>query len=641
MKKFLVACILLASGALLSALVQAPGTQVSPTIKKVQTMYLTGLQYFDQTLTAFEQTLADPEGTPEQWESAFTNVRDAFKRIEFLLAYLDEENTRDFLNGPPLPSVNRVVAGVEVRAPAGMQAIEAGLYAPDVASNRQELLRLIQELRNNFRPVSQTQVRTVLSDRQVIEAVRAGIIRVTALGLAGFDTPGSGRAITESAISMEAMREVVALYLPYCKKTPLADSIRNNFGACIRVMTDHRDFETFDRLECVRRYLEPLYGQMLRLHLDLGIEMVFHTTTVAQPLEYLSPTMFSATTFNDHYYSGIGARNEKPVAVELGRLLFFDPILSSNNQRACASCHQPEKAFADGLPKSIALDHKGNVGRNSPTILNSVIADKYFADLRSDRLESQAEHVIFNHLEFNTTYYEILDKLNRSSAYRALFQEAFDAEPNILDIARALAAYVRSLKQYNSPVDRYLRGESVTLEPEVQLGFNLFMGKALCGTCHFAPTFSGLVPPYFSENESEVLGVPLDPEAAVLALDPDLGRYENGRPRDRAAHFQHSFKTPTVRNVALTAPYMHNGAYRTLDAVVDFYNRGGGAGLGMDVPNQTLPFDSLSLSTTEQRALVRFMEALTDTSGLTAKPARLPVFDQNREWNSRIIGGIY
>jgi cytochrome c peroxidase len=642
MQKFKIVCCLFVAVAALLALQSSLTPAGTPTSERVRVLYKTGLEDYEQALSIFIKTLQRSGSSPDQWRQAFTGLRNTYKRVEFLLAYLEDEGTRDYLNGPPLPSINRVVAGVEVLEPAGMQIIEEILYSGEGAEAYTQLIELAHALRGNYNSIHKTQINLVFTDRQVLEAVRAGIFRITAMGLAGFDTPGSGDAIQEAAISMDAMREVVALYLPYSKNQTLADSIQRLFSGCIADLRQHPDFDTFDRLNCIRRYLEPLYGQLLQLHLDLGIETIYQVTSVAQPLEYLSGSMFSAATFNDHYYAGIGAREEKPAAVELGRMLFFDPILSANNQRACASCHQPEKAFTDGEPKSIALDHTGNVGRNAPTVINSALADKYFYDFRSDRLESQAEHVIFNEKEFNTTYYAILDKLKQSAEYREMFQDAFAEQPGIAGVSRALAAYVRSLKSFNSPVDRYLRGERIELAPEVQQGFNLFMGKALCGTCHFAPTFSGLVPPAFTENESEVIGVPLDPKANVLQLDPDQGRYENRRPRDRAEHFRHSFKTTTVRNAALTAPYMHNGAYKNLQDVVDFYNRGGGAGLGLDVRYQTLPFDSLNLSKPEQQALVRFMEALTDTVGLTTKPARLPRFEHNTDdWNRRKIGGLY
>jgi cytochrome c peroxidase len=641
MKKLLIACFLVGTGLAMSFLHEPSSPTSSPTLERVRANYLEHLKQYESALTDFDQILAKPGSNPAQWRVSFSQLRKQYKRVEFLLAYLEEETTRDFLNGAPLPTINRVVAGVEVLPPAGMQIIEENLYEDEAASLLPELVKLTHDLRINFKAIFATQHNMTFTDRQVLEAIRSGIFRITSMGLVGFDTPGSGAAIQESAISMEAMYTVTRLYLPYCKRPSLTDSIQAHFSGAIKMMQEHPNFDDFDRLNCIRLYLEPLYGQMLHLHQDLGIETVYQVTSVTQALDYLSPSMFLAETFNGHFYAGIGKPVEKPAAIELGKMLFFDPLLSVNNQRACASCHQPEKAFADGLPKSVAMDRQGNVGRNAPTLINSVLADKYFYDLRSDRLESQAEHVIFNAKEFNTTYYDILDKLNQSTHYRELFREAFGTQPGIGEIARALAAYVRSLKSFESPVDQYLRGETSTLAPEIQQGFNLFMGKAMCGTCHFAPTFSGLVPPSFTENESEVLGVPLDPKAKKLQIDPDLGRYDNHRARDRAEHLRHSFKTPTVRNAALTAPYMHNGVYQTLEEVVDFYNKGGGAGLGLDVPNQTLPFDHLSLTEQETKALVRFMEALTDTTGLNSKPRQLPDFPANSNWNNRAIGGMY
>jgi cytochrome c peroxidase len=641
MKKILIYCCVVGFGLALSSLQKSTWKPGSPTLEEVRSNYIQGLNEYNAALTDFYTVLQSPDSKPAQWRNSFTRLRTEFKHIEFLLAFLDEENTRDFLNGAPLPTVNRVVTGTEVLPPAGMQIIEEYLYSEDAPALKAEIITLTGNLQKNFKAIFSTQYNLTFTDRQVLEALRAGIFRITTMGLVGFDTPGSGSAIQESAVSLESISKVAALYFPYCKRPALTDSIRLHFSGAIKMMQKHPAFDDFDRMGCIRQFLEPLYAQLLSLHLDLGIETVYQVTSVAQPLEYLSPNMFSSETFNDHYYAGIGAQVEKPAAIALGKALFFDPLLSSNNQRACASCHQPEKAFVDGLPKSLALDYEGNVGRNAPTLINSVLADKYFYDLRSDRLESQAEHVIFNTKEFNTTYYDILDKINQSPEYQHLFKEAFGVKPGIAEIARALASYIRSLKSFDSPVDRYLRGEQVRLTPAIQRGFNLFMGKALCATCHFAPTFSGLVPTSFTENESEVIGTPLDPNAKTLQLDPDVGRYDNHRPRDRAEHLLHSFKTPTLRNIALTAPYMHNGAYQTLEEVVDFYNKGGGAGLGLEVPNQTLPFDNLKLSAQEVKDLLRFMEALTDTSGLTSKPYRLPAFPSNHEWNQRVVGGKY
>ena len=162
----------------------------------------------------------------------------------------------------------------------------------------------------------------------------------------------------------------------------------------------------------------------------------------------------------------------------------------------------------------------------------------------------------------------------------------------------------------NSKFDNYMRGDLTAMNEQEVLGFNLFMGKAKCGTCHFVPLFSGAVPPLFDKMESEVLGVPATTDTINAQIDADSGKYH----LYKMPHQLHSFKTPGLRNVELTAPYMHNGVYKTLEEVIRFYDRGGGAGLRLEVQNQTLPPDKLLLTNEEQNALVSFLKALTDTA---------------------------
>jgi cytochrome c peroxidase len=242
-----------------------------------------------------------------------------------------------------------------------------------------------------------------------------------------------------------------------------------------------------------------------------------------------------------------------------------------------------------------------------------VYADRYFYDMRAFSLEQQAEHVIFNHMEFNTDYTGILKKLNNDPQYKPLFRECF-RQPLIDRDAflKALASYVLSIRSFNSSFDRYVRGELNTIEQPVKDGFNLFMGKAQCGTCHFAPTFSGLVPPLYAENESEVLGVPENAATKIKTLDADNGRIDNQLYSEMAWIYEKSFKTTSIRNAALTAPYFHNGAYKTLEQVIDFYDNGGGAGQGLPIKNQTLGADSLHLSGEEKNALIAFITSLND-----------------------------
>jgi cytochrome c peroxidase len=240
-------------------------------------------------------------------------------------------------------------------------------------------------------------------------------------------------------------------------------------------------------------------------------------------------------------------------------------------------------------------------------------------DARAAFLEDQVTDVVENVHELAGTLPALAETYRDDAAMRARFREAFgergDSTVTPLRIRTALAAYERSLVALDAPFDRYVRGDSAALTRDARRGYDVFMGKGRCGTCHFAPLFNGTVPPDFRKSELEVLGTPATRGWRNVPLDDDLGRARVYQ----ASIYRHAFKTPTVRNAALTAPYMHNGVYRTLDEVTEFYARGGGAGLGIAVDNQTLPGDRISLTAADRRALHAFLAALTDTVGTTRR----------------------
>jgi cytochrome c peroxidase len=345
-------------------------------------------------------------------------------------------------------------------------------------------------------------------------------------------------------------------------------------------------------------------------------------------------------------YDGRHREPASRAAAELGRKLFFDPLLSGDNRRACASCHKPEFAYAETLAKSAGFrtgeGTDASAGeRNAPSLAYAAYQRAQFWDLRESQLEDQIGHVVSGHREFNTTFAAIQAKLRAAPAYAQAFGRAFPGPGGdpVTDatVASALAQYVRTLAGWNSPFDRYARGERDTLDPAAKRGFNLFMGKAGCGTCHFPPAFNGTVPPLYRETEAEVLGVPAADDTLHPALDPDPGRYRV-RP---AGLWRGAFKTPTVRNAAVTAPYMHNGRFRDLEGVVAFYDAGGGQGLGLHVPNQTLPADSLRLSAVEIADLIAFMKSLGDDPLKIDRPGPLPKVPGKSGWAARRVGGEY
>ena len=608
--------------------------------------YHEGLDNFQSTIEILQEkakALSDKQSLIEL-QRAHLNCRMTFKSVEFLMDYYDHEAVDNFINGAPLPGVEPKVADVTVLEPEGLQVLDELIFSDDPFAEKEAIVEFSKMLGNHFTRIQKYQKGIKIYDRHIFEAARSELVRIFSLGLTGFDTPGSLNAILEAKVSLNSLYQNLRVYIPLLQPSH-QKSFNELFKGGLDYLKTNTDFDSFDRLAFLKTYINPLYSLIYQIQYSLGVEMIHETTTRLQPTNYDAQNIFSEDFLNPYFFANIHPSDITPEKAALGKLLFFDPILSKNNKRACASCHQPDKAFTDGIPKSLAFDFQGEVNRNAPTVINAIFAERYFYDLRQENIERQIEHVVFNGDEFNTDFEEIINKLKQSSEYVALFKKAFPKAPTgsiaQWTIENAITSYVLSLVSFDSPFDQYVRGESDQLSQEAIDGFNLFMGKAACGTCHFAPTFNGLVPPYFHESETEVLGVPVAHDTLNPVLDQDPGRIASGRELDKIDFYQYSFKTVTVRNAGLTAPYMHNGAYETLESVIDFYNRGGGLGMGLDVPHQTLPGTPLNLTDYEQKALITFMETLNTPFGSEVIPDQLPKFDKNKALNNRKLGGEY
>jgi cytochrome c peroxidase len=560
---------------------------------------------FKQAVTVLDKAAEDFSAEKISIDSLrqiLAETRVSYKRIEFYLSFHYPEYVNEHINGAPLLHIEKSGTSPVVLTPEGLQVLDELVFSDEAVAEKAQISALAKKLVSNYKLLfdSLTAKNTAKGN---ISAMRLQLVRIYSLGLTGFDTPGSLNAIAEAKASLQGMRVFfIENYSSHNDITALLD------GA-IAYLDKSDSFETLDRLEIFRKYIDPLYKKLGEI--EPGGEPEFIKQTTAWNAD--SQSIFGNDFLNPYFFTDLKEGEDNAQLRELGATLFYDTAISGDGKMNCASCHEPGKAFADGIPKSLSNIQGKTVLRNAPTLVNAVYADRFFYDLRAFTLEQQAEHVIFNPDEFNTAYSAILKKLSESPKYAAQFKEVFGKGPVTREkFSKALASYVLSLRSFNSAFDKYIRGESDELSQDVKNGFNLFMGKANCATCHFVPTFAGLVPPLYSENESEILGVLADPKAKQPKLDSDEGRWSNTILSEYAWIYEKSFKTNTVRNAGLTAPYFHNGAYTTLEEVIDFYNNGGGGGVGLNVSNQTLSADPLNLTAKEKQELISFINSLND-----------------------------
>ena len=292
---------------------------------------------------------------------------------------------------------------------------------------------------------------------------------------------------------------------------------------------------------------------------------------------------------------------QTPAKIALGKTLFFDPKLSVNGSISCAFCHMPKVGYADPRPVSIGVGGKRG-GRNAPPVLNAAYLKLQFWDGRAGSLEEQAIGPLTNPVEMeNPNNQSVVDRLRKMPAYRKRFQEVVGGSVSIDRIAEAIAAYERTLVTPETPYDRFLMGDKKALSPAQKRGFMLFKGKARCVLCH-----SGAL---LSDQGYHNLAVP-----QTGTLPVDVGRYAvTHDPLDKG-----KFRTAPLRNVALTSPYMHDGTFRNLRQVVDFYDRGGGRSR---FPTKDPLLVPLHLTSSEKQDLVAFLKSLT---GETKKEINQP-----------------
>jgi len=307
------------------------------------------------------------------------------------------------------------------------------------------------------------------------------------------------------------------------------------------------------------------------------------------------------------------AHSYTPQQMDLGKKLFFDPVLSKNQDLSCASCHQLEKGLADGLGRSISgKDKHGKLNRGTPSLWNIAFHKRFMWDGRSNSLQTQAKLPLFSAIEMANTPENLKATLNSIPAYVDLFNQAYGEQPGVDNTAHALAAFETSLISLNSRYDRYVHGDESALTEQETRGHNAFRGfVGRCSQCH--------MPPLFTDGELAVIG---SPQSQDVPLDKGAGGWSND------PFLLGAFRVPTLRNITRTAPYFHAGQFKSLPQVLGFYNKTRG--------HQAPPELSLKLhwhihmtaggklSKQDEKDIVAFLASLEDEKLLPQKPSSVP-----------------
>jgi cytochrome c peroxidase len=290
-----------------------------------------------------------------------------------------------------------------------------------------------------------------------------------------------------------------------------------------------------------------------------------------------------------------------PEKVELGKQLYFDPRLSCDETVSCASCHDPKKGWSNGTPFATGVRNQIG-GRSAPTIINAAYSELQFWDGRAFQLEGQALGPIQNPIEMDHKLDDCVAKLNKIPGYRQQFQKVFGTDVTPDNIAKAIASFERTILSGNAPFDKFKAGDKNALSAAAQRGMKVFFNKGHCSACHIGGNFS--------DQSFHNIGV------GMKAAKPDLGRYEV----TKVAGDKGAFKTPTLREVGRHAPYMHDGSIKTLEEVVDHYDKGGTANPQLD--EEIFP---LKLTAEEKADLITFMkDCLSSPDYPDITPPKLP-----------------
>ena len=570
------------------------------------------------------------------------NSRLEMKSVDFWLRYLDPLSYKK-INGPLLVEWETEVFE-KFEAPykrEGTGLSLALLYLEEKNLSKDSLLKLIEPSVNASNIYLADSITNNLSSSDhFFFCNRLFLLNLSSIYTTGFECPDSSLVVPELRNMLKSVQSIYTAYNASFSETALTKEYVSLFQNAILFCQSQPDsYSSFDHFTFLQRYVNPLF--IINQQLILNYKSVSRSL-VDYSLSKTSKSIFSKDLYHGQNTKGIFIRVKDEAALQLldkvGKSLFYDPILSGNNKRSCVSCHKPTQFFTDTLTAtSLQFNKKYFLRRNSPSLINSEYNHLLMVDGKHISLQEQGKGVITDSLELGSVKEDVLKKILSCKEYKDAFTKLLIYTPQeekitFEQITSALSFYYTKFSAYSSPFDHAMNQKGV-LDDRVVKGFNLFMSKAQCATCHFVPHFNGVKPP-FVNSEFEVLGVPHD--TTYKTLGSDKGRHEVFP----AHEMNHAFRTGSLRNIEHTKPYMHNGVFSSLKEVVDFYDAGGGAGKGLNVPNQTLFSDALYLTEEEKENLILFMKSLTEQIPFEIPPIVLPI-SKNKTLNTRKVGGEY
>jgi len=469
---------------------------------------------------------------------------------------------------------------------------------------------------------------------------RLFLLNLASIYTTGFECPDTALVIPELKVMLSEVNTIYATYNQSFSSQQLSAPYMTLFAACIQFAVNQPErYSHFDHFTFIKDYVNPLFALNQQLIRQYGASS---RSNLDYALNKTAASIFDKSLYMGQITKGIFLRVNDEQTLQtidrLGEMLFFDPILSANNQRSCVSCHDPKQFFTDTLRStSLQFNEKEFLPRNSPSLLNTPFNHLAMLDGKHQTLQHQGKAVITNPIEMGSNENEVLEKILSCKEYKAGFTKLLKHTPQekeitLEHIVSALTFYYGKFSNGTAAFDNAMNNKT-PVNKEVIEGFNLFMSKSQCASCHFVPQFNGVKPPYIG-SEFEVLGTPEDPH--YKSLSKDKGRHDV----NPATETMNAFRTGTLRNAEKTKPYMHNGVFKTLDEVIEFYNGGGGAGRGLVVENQTLSSDSLRLTKKEKIQLISFIKSLNEEIILEVTPEKLPL-SKNKTFNTRKVGGEY